>query len=50
MSNPAVIEQLWHDFADLGDLEQHAIDNGSQTPAETAELVAELFRKGALTM
>jgi adenylate kinase family enzyme len=49
MSDPAVIEQLWNDFADLGALEHHAIDNESQAPEETAELIAELLRTGALT-
>lgn len=41
LSNAAVIERLWHDFADLGQLERHAIDSGAQTADATADALAE---------
>jgi hypothetical protein len=43
-----VVEQLWYDFSDLGDLEHHAIEIGTRTAEQTAELVAERLRSGAL--
>lgn len=33
------IEQLWHGFDDLGNLERHVIDSGVQTAEETAERI-----------
>ena len=45
----AVIEQLWRDFADLGALEPHAIDNGALSAEETCELVARRLHAGTLT-
>jgi tRNA uridine 5-carbamoylmethylation protein Kti12 len=30
LSDAAVIERLWHDFAELGPLEPHVIDSGTQ--------------------
>ena len=41
LSNAAVVERLWHDFADLGPLKRHAIDSGEQTADATAEQLAE---------
>jgi len=35
--DPIVIEQLWRDFADLGQLETHAIDNDERSAGATAE-------------
>jgi predicted kinase len=49
LSQPAVIEQLWRDFADVGALEAHAIDNGALSAEETCELVARRLRAGTLT-
>ena len=50
LSDAAVIEQLWQDFADLGSLEHHAIDNSMQTPEETTTLVAARLRLGKLDL
>jgi hypothetical protein len=51
LSDPAVVEQLWRAFADLGALEDHAIEiSERQTVEETADLVARRLRAGALTM
>jgi len=36
----AVVERLWREFAGLGPLERHAIDNGTQDPGATADLLA----------
>jgi hypothetical protein len=33
--NDALFEQLWAEFADLGPLESHAIDNGGLTVSAT---------------
>jgi len=44
----AVIERLWGDFADLGPLEAHALDNSAQSAEETVRLLAELLRLGGL--
>jgi adenylate kinase family enzyme len=41
LSEAAVVERLWHDFADLGPLERHAIDSGAQTADATADELAE---------
>lgn len=49
LSDAAVVEQLWNSFSGLGALDRHAIDNGTQTPEQTAELVAARLRAGALT-
>ena len=49
-TNPAVVEQLWDAFSDLGALEHHAIEiPRGQTAAETADLVAQRLDAGALT-
>src|SRR5919201_3876334 len=42
LSEPAVVEQLWDAFSDLGGLEHHAIQIAErQNPEQTAEHVAE---------
>ena len=43
--DPGVIEQLWTAFADLGSLEPHVIDNGSQTPEQTTALLESRLRR-----
>jgi hypothetical protein len=43
LGDPAVVEQLWNNFADLGDLERHVVDNSAQTPEETAAEVGTRF-------
>jgi predicted kinase len=50
LSEPAVVEQLWNAFSDLGALEHHAIEvTERQTAEQTAGLVAERLQVGALT-
>ena len=36
LTDPAVVEQLWSAFSNLGELERHVLDNGGQTAEETA--------------
>jgi len=50
LNDPEVIERLWRDLADLGPLEQHAIDNSTQTAEETSNLLADRLRVGELTL
>jgi tRNA uridine 5-carbamoylmethylation protein Kti12 len=50
LSDPAVIEQLWHEFEDLGTLERHAIDNADDTPQATAATLASRLQDGSLLM
>jgi len=48
LSSASVVEQIWHDFAELGELESHAID-AEQTPAnEIADEIARRLRDGGL--
>jgi gluconate kinase len=49
LPDPAVIEQLWQSFSDLGHLERHAIDSGALTPQQTAALIIERLNARALT-
>jgi tRNA uridine 5-carbamoylmethylation protein Kti12 len=43
LSDAAVVERLWHEFAELGPLEPHVVDSGTQaTGAIVAELVERL--------
>jgi tRNA uridine 5-carbamoylmethylation protein Kti12 len=44
------IEQLWQSFADLGDLERHAIDVDGQGPEEAADLLSQKLADGLLTI
>ena len=48
LADPAVIEQLWHEFADLGELEGHVMDNDELSPERTAAELAQRLRDGAL--
>jgi tRNA uridine 5-carbamoylmethylation protein Kti12 len=50
LSDPAVIEQLWNGFNDLGMLERHVIDNGDEVATRTAETIAEQLGRGALEL
>lgn len=50
LSDPQVVERLWHDFEDLGALEQNAVDVGARTPDEAANLVTERLRDGSLML
>jgi predicted kinase len=50
LSEPAVVEQIWNAFSDLGALEQHAIEiTEHQTPDQMAGVVAERLQVHALT-
>jgi predicted kinase len=42
LSDAAVVERLWHDFAELGPLEPHVIDSGTQA---TDAIVAALAKR-----
>ncbi len=46
LSDAAVVERLWHDFADLGPLEAHVIDSGTGDAAATADVLFERLRTG----
>jgi tRNA uridine 5-carbamoylmethylation protein Kti12 len=49
LPEPAVVEQLWNAFSDLGALEQHAIEiSERETSEQTAGVVAERLHAGAL--
>ena len=41
LSDTAVVERLWHEFADLGPLKSHVIDAGAPTACATADVLAE---------
>ncbi|MGZ8631107.1 MAG: AAA family ATPase [Actinomycetota bacterium] len=48
MGDPGVVEQLWHGFEDLGVLERHVTDNGTQDPEATADLISVRLQRGLL--
>lgn len=50
LDDPEVVERLWRDFAELGDLERHAVEVGERSPEESADLLARLLADGALTV
>jgi tRNA uridine 5-carbamoylmethylation protein Kti12 len=50
LEDPKVIERLWRDFADLGDLEGHALDVGDDKPEDVADSLARLLDKGLLAV
>jgi tRNA uridine 5-carbamoylmethylation protein Kti12 len=50
LSDPAVIEQLWNGFNDLGVLERYVIDNGDEDAARTTETIAERLDRGELEL
>jgi hypothetical protein len=43
-----VIEQLWRSFADLGEVERHALDVDGRIPEEVADLLGRRLADGAL--
>jgi predicted kinase len=50
LSDPAVVEQLWNAFADLGPLERHAVPiEERESAAEIAATVVERLRAGDLS-
>lgn len=44
----AVVEALWRSFADLGELERHAVDLGDESPEESARVLAGRLADGSL--
>ncbi|MGH2743683.1 MAG: AAA family ATPase [Thermoleophilaceae bacterium] len=48
LADPEVVERLWHDFAELGELEAHAVDVEAEAPAQAADLLAARLRDGSL--
>jgi tRNA uridine 5-carbamoylmethylation protein Kti12 len=50
ISDPNAIGQIWQGFAELDDLERHAIDVENKTPEETAALLTQLLDEGRLTV
>ena len=44
------VERLWHDFADLGTLEDHVVDTDAVSAGETAELLGRRLRAGRLAV
>ena len=50
LSDPAVVEQLWDEFADLGEYGSHAIPVAASSPAEIADTLARRLAAGELTI
>jgi predicted kinase len=50
LSDRAVIEQLWHEFANLGRLERHVIDADDKDIEETTRLLGKRLGTGSLTL
>ena len=48
LADPAVVEQLWREFADLDHLERHVIDNEACSPEETADLLTQRLPQALL--
>lgn len=48
LSDAAVVERLWHEFADLGPLETHVIDSATRSTEAMAESLLEQLRRGLL--
>jgi len=46
VAEDGVVERLWKDFADLGELEAHAVDVGEKSVREAADLLADGLRDG----
>ena len=44
LDNPAVVERLWNQFANLGPYESHALDTSNLSPEEVAGLITERLR------
>ncbi|MFC6880270.1 AAA family ATPase [Actinomadura yumaensis] len=47
LTDPEAIGQMFDEFADLGDLEPHALDSGALTPEQTADTIASALASGA---
>jgi predicted kinase len=50
LSDPAVIGQLWSEFAELGELERHAVDVTGKNPEEVADSIESRLGDGTLTL
>jgi hypothetical protein len=48
LSDIAVVERLWHDFADLGPLETHVLDGGTRDAEAIADVLVERLRADLL--
>jgi predicted kinase len=48
LSDGAVVERLWQDFAELGPLEPHVIESGTQSADAVAVALAKRLRSGLL--
>jgi hypothetical protein len=48
LGDPDVITQLWHDFADVGELERHVLHVDDPEPHQVAHAVASNWQAGAL--
>jgi predicted kinase len=47
--DPEVVEHLWHQFADLGELEAHALDVAGVSPDEAADHLERRLEAGELS-
>jgi tRNA uridine 5-carbamoylmethylation protein Kti12 len=47
-ADPVVVERLWRDFSDLGDLRAHAVDVDAESPREAADRLDARLRDGSL--
>ncbi|HUB99544.1 MAG TPA: AAA family ATPase [Solirubrobacterales bacterium] len=50
LAEPAVIEQLWDEFAALGEFERNAIEVDDERPEEAADAISRLLGDGKLTL
>lgn len=50
LDDPTVIAQLWQSFAELGDLERHALVVGDRSPEETADVLEGMLEDGLLAV
>jgi tRNA uridine 5-carbamoylmethylation protein Kti12 len=50
LADPEVIERLWRNFEDLGDLERNVVDLEGRTPEQAADVVTESLAAGALAV
>lgn len=48
LAEPDVVERLWRNLADLGTWEQNAIDIGTKSPDQAAEVLAQRLAAGLL--
>ncbi|HYU59736.1 MAG TPA: AAA family ATPase [Solirubrobacterales bacterium] len=48
LADPEVVERLWKNFAELGPLEPNAIDIGTSSPEDAADLLARRLQDGLL--